>query len=41
MKHPTALVGYTGFVGGNLAAQHRFDELYDVTNIADGFDRPH
>ena len=41
MAHPTALVGCTGFVGGNLAAQHAFDELYDVTNITDGFDRPH
>ncbi len=40
-RRPTALVGYTGFVGGNLCAQHTFDELYDVTNIADGYDRPH
>ncbi len=41
MGNPSALVGYTGFVGGNLAAQHSFDELYDVTNITDGFDKPH
>ncbi len=41
MANPTALVGYTGFVGGNLAAQHRFDELYDISNITEGFDRPH
>lgn len=41
MAHPTALVGYTGFVGGNLTAQHSFDELYDIRNIAQVFDRPH
>ncbi len=35
MKH--TLVGYTGFVGGNLAAQHRFDNLYNSKNIADAF----
>jgi nucleoside-diphosphate-sugar epimerase len=29
----SALVGYTGFVGGNLAAQHRFDALYNSKNI--------
>jgi len=39
--NPTALVGYTGFVGGNLAAQYGFDELYDIRNITQGFDRPH
>ncbi|MBQ8611952.1 MAG: NAD(P)-dependent oxidoreductase [Oscillospiraceae bacterium] len=41
MANPTALVGYTGFVGGNLAAQHHFDELYDISNITEGFDKPH
>ena len=29
----TALIGYTGFVGGNLAAQHAFDDLYNSSNI--------
>lgn len=28
-----ALIGHTGFVGGNLAAQTRFDECYNSTNI--------
>lgn len=32
---PIALVGYTGFVGGNIAVQHRFDDLYNSKNIAD------
>lgn len=41
MCETSALVGYTGFVGGNLAAQHTFDELYDINNITDGFDTPH
>jgi nucleoside-diphosphate-sugar epimerase len=31
----TALIGYTGFVGGNIAAQHDFDDLYNSSNIAD------
>ncbi|HSW98835.1 MAG TPA: NAD-dependent epimerase/dehydratase family protein [Candidatus Saccharimonadales bacterium] len=31
----TALIGYTGFVGSNLAAQHHFDDLYNSKNIAD------
>lgn len=31
----TALVGYTGFVGSNLAAAHPFDENYNSSNIAD------
>lgn len=35
MKH--TLVGYTGFVGGNLAASHSFDALYNTKNITDGF----
>lgn len=29
----TALIGYSGFVGGNLAAQHSFDDLYNSKNI--------
>lgn len=28
-----ALVGHTGFVGGNLAAQHRFDACFNSKNI--------
>lgn len=28
-----ALIGYTGFVGGNLAAQHRFDERYNSKTV--------
>lgn len=31
----TALIGYTGFVGSNLAAQHTFDDQYNTSNIAD------
>jgi nucleoside-diphosphate-sugar epimerase len=31
----TALIGYTGFVGGNIAASHEFDEVYNSSNIAD------
>ncbi|MFV2091458.1 MAG: hypothetical protein ACC634_00075 [Hyphomicrobiales bacterium] len=30
-----ALVGHTGFVGGNLARQHGFAGLFNSTNIAD------
>ncbi|NLW77955.1 MAG: NAD(P)-dependent oxidoreductase [Ruminococcaceae bacterium] len=33
----TTLVGYTGFVGGNLAASHRFDNLYNSANITTAF----
>ncbi|MDB5160579.1 MAG: NAD(P)-dependent oxidoreductase [Candidatus Saccharibacteria bacterium] len=29
----TALIGYTGFVGGNLNAQHDFDDVYNSKNI--------
>lgn len=29
----SALIGYTGFVGGNLARSREFDELYNSTNI--------
>jgi len=31
----TALIGYTGFVGGNINAQHEFDDVYNSKNIAD------
>lgn len=31
----TALIGYTGFVGSNLATQHAFDDLYNSKNISD------
>lgn len=31
----TALIGYTGFVGKNLASQFEFDELYNSRNIDD------
>jgi nucleoside-diphosphate-sugar epimerase len=30
---PDALIGHTGFVGGNLAAQHRFDAWYNSKNV--------
>lgn len=33
----TALVGYTGFVGGNLAASHHFSALYNSKNIEQAF----
>jgi hypothetical protein len=29
----TCLIGYTGFVGGNLARQHSFDDRYNSRNI--------
>lgn len=31
----TALIGYTGFVGSNLAAQYQFDDVYNSSNIQD------
>jgi hypothetical protein len=31
----TALIGYTGFVGGNIAAQNTFTDLYNTKNIDD------
>ena len=31
----TALIGYTGFVGGNIAEQHEFDDLYNSQNISE------
>jgi nucleoside-diphosphate-sugar epimerase len=30
---PDALIGYTGFVGGNLLRQHPFTDLYNSKNI--------
>jgi nucleoside-diphosphate-sugar epimerase len=33
MKRPSALVGHTGFVGGNLAAQRPFDACFNSKNI--------
>lgn len=32
---PAALIGHTGFVGGNLARQTRFDATYNSSNIAE------
>lgn len=32
-----SLVGYTGFVGGNIAAKHNFDGLYNSRNIESAF----
>lgn len=32
-----ALVGYTGFVGGNIARRHSFDGIYNSKNIEDAF----
>ena len=29
----SALLGHTGFVGGTLLRQHRFDDLYNSSNI--------
>lgn len=31
----TALIGYTGFVGGNIDAQGNFDDKYNTSNIDD------
>lgn len=31
----TALIGYTGFVGSNLARQNAFDDLYNSSDIQD------
>jgi len=33
MALKNALIGYTGFVGGNLLSQHSFDDLYNSKNI--------
>jgi nucleoside-diphosphate-sugar epimerase len=35
MAQRSALIGYTGFVGGNLKAQHDFTDFYNTKNIAD------
>ena len=35
MKH--ILVGYTGFVGSNIMANHNFDGLYNSSNIQDSY----
>lgn len=32
------LVGYTGFVGGNILEKHTFDSLYNSKNIIEAFD---
>lgn len=31
----TALIGYTGFVGGNILTKHSFDDYYNTQNIND------
>jgi len=31
----SALIGYTGFVGGNIDSQHGFDGKYNTSNISD------
>lgn len=31
----TALIGYTGFVGGNIDKQHKFDDRYNSSNISE------
>ncbi|MEG0893864.1 MAG: sugar nucleotide-binding protein [Oscillospiraceae bacterium] len=36
-----SLVGYTGFVGGNLNMSHSFDGLYNSKNISDAFGKRH
>ena len=30
-----AIIGYTGFVGGNIIAQSNFDYSFNTTNISD------
>lgn len=35
MTLSNALIGHTGFVGGNLLAQRRFDQLFNSTNFRD------
>ena len=35
MTVKTALIGYTGFVGSNIAAVHDFTDCYNTTNISD------
>jgi nucleoside-diphosphate-sugar epimerase len=36
---PRALIGHTGFVGGNLKAQAHYDDLYNTSNIESIADR--
>ena len=31
------IVGYTGFVGSNIAAEHKFDYSFNSKNIGDAF----
>lgn len=35
LRMKSALIGYTGFVGSNLATQNKFDDLYNSKNIQD------
>lgn len=35
MPESTALIGYSGFVGGNLRGQRHFDALFNSSNVAD------
>ena len=37
--NPSALLGYTGFVGSNLILQHHFDEVFNSSNIDDIADK--
>lgn len=41
MSNPTALIGSTGFVGGNLAQQFHFDETFNSSTISNAFDTPY
>ena len=36
-KMKDILVGYTGFVGGNIAAKHQFEGLYNSKNIKEAY----
>jgi len=36
-----SLIGYTGFVGGNLQEQHKFDRLFNSSNIEEIRDNHH
>ena len=35
LERNSALIGYTGFIGGNILNQERFDRLYNSKNIED------
>ena len=37
----STLIGYTGFVGSNLASQHVFDRQYNSKNIDEAFKEQH